>query len=358
MILFPPNSNIPVCSRVKFGIDPTFHRLHLGHMVPLRIVKNMIERGHSVTIVLGTFTAQLGDPSGVDKTRPILSECETAKNAVLIKSQLISFFGPLFSKIRFFENHTLHNETKLPDFLRTVSRFSVSHMLNRDGFVRRQENGQQIGLHELLVPICQGMDSVHLNSEIEIGGQDQLFNFQITRQLQEQNGITPQVCILTSIISGTDGRKMSKSLRNCIFMDDEPNDIFGKVMSVSDDVMKEWFTSLSNSEQLNNPLDNKKLLAFDIVKQLHGETTAHIAKESFESTIQKKNVPENILVVFASNIIDALIQIDGITSKTQARTLIDSKSVSIDGSVVTDHNTQVFAGQIIKKGKRHFIRIG
>jgi tyrosyl-tRNA synthetase len=368
--VFPENADLSPCKWVKFGIDPTFSRLHLGHFVPLRLVKKMMEEGHAITIVLGTFTAQLGDPSGRDTTRPILSKEEVEKNADFITAQLVKILkfdklsqwrfpqAALPGQWQIFRNGDVLNEMKLPEFLRIASEFSLTHMTSRNAFEKRIQEGHSIALHELLVPICQGWDSVQLDADIEIGGQDQLFNFQIARQLQERHGQKPQDCILMPIIHGTDGRKMSKSLNNCIWLDESPNDIFGKVMSISDETMLEWIPLFTDCrvQELNDPMLLKKMLAFSIVDQIHGEDDAHEAHSFFERTVQHKEIPEDIPEIKASNILEAVIAMDNI-SKTAARRLLADGGITINGEKVNDELHPVQPGNIIRRGKRKFARI-
>lgn len=362
-----PEGEITGLRRVKFGIDPTFPRLHLGHFVPLRIVRKLQREGHDVTIVLGTFTAQMGDPSGRDSTRPILSAEEVAKNAEVILEQVERILGPAESpKFGFevFRNHTLHEAINAPTLLKHLSKFTLTHMLSRNGFEERQNKGNPIGMHELIVPVLQGLDSVWLNSEIEIGGQDQLFNFQIARKLQEDNGQKPQQCLMMPIINGTDGRKMSKSLGNCIFLDESAEDIFGKVMSISDETMEEWLPLFIDPVE-NIPFENtlpahpmarKRMLAETIVAELHGIEIGRITAENFCKTVQNKELPKNIPEIEASNIIDAVVKIRK-CSKTEARRLIDSKSVRIIDSLKNVVSDALESGDIIQVGKRDFGKV-
>ncbi len=347
--IFPEGSNIEGLSRVKFGIDPTFHRLHLGHLVPLRIVKKMQELGKDVTIVLGSFTAQLGDPSGRDQARPILSKEEVEENACRIHLQVHQILG---SKFSIFRNGDVFNEMRVPELMKIVSDFSVQQITNRNAFAGRIESGNPIGIHELIVPILQGTDSVILESEIEIGGTDQLFNFQVARRLQELNGQKPEVCIMAPIINGTDGRKMSKSLGNCIFLDEDPTDVFGKCMSISDEVMEEWIPLLTNENKESKPMARKKKMAFDIVEQLFDHAMAMTCLQQFENIIQNKEIPEDIPEIESENIIDAVSKIRG-CSKSEARRLLNQGAVSIDDKKANE-NTEINAGQIIKAGKRDF----
>lgn len=350
--IFPKGSDISKLNRVKFGIDPTFPKLHLGHLVPLRIVRKMQEQGKQITIVLGTFTAQMGDPSGRDSTRPILSKEEVEENAEIILQQIKPI---LKSGFKVFRNGDLFNVMSVPRLMKIVSDFTVQQIVKRDAFANRMNNDIPIGIHELIVPILQGTDSVKLKSEIEIGGTDQLFNFQIARRLQELNGQEPEICIMTPIINGTDGRKMSKSFGNCIFLDEFPEEIFGKCMSISDEVMEEWIPLFQDENKEPNPMVRKKKLAFDIVSQIWGKSNAEWAQSHFEDTVQSKNIPDDIMEISDTNLLEAVIKIRN-CSKTEARRLLASGAVSIDKKK-TSENVEVKAGQIIQVGKRNFGKI-
>ena len=350
--IFPEGSDITNLSRVKFGIDPTFPMLHLGHLVPLRIVRQLQEQGKDVTIVLGTFTAQMGDPSGRDETRPILSKKDVESNADKILEQVENILLPGF---KVFRNGDAFNEMRVPELMKIVSDFSVQQITNRNAFADRIESGNPIGIHELIVPILQGTDSVILESEIEIGGTDQLFNFQVARRLQEINGQTPEICIMAPIINGTDGRKMSKSLGNCIFLEDGPMEIFGKCMSVSDDTMEEWIPLLTDENRESHPMKRKKKMACDIVEQICGEKTVQKVVEHFEKTIQNKEIPEDIPEIKETGLIEAVVAIRK-CSNTEARRLIMDGAVKLD-DVKVDSETRLKSGQIMKVGKRNFGKI-
>lgn len=324
--IFPKDSEISTLKEVKFGIDPTSSRLHLGHLVPLRLVRKMQEEGKSITIVLGTFTSILGDPSGKEKTRPILSKDEVEKNAEIILEQINSILKPGF---KVFRNGDLFNSMSVPELMKIVSNFTVQQIVKRDAFANRMNNDIPIAIHELIVPILQGTDSVELKSEIEIGGTDQLFNFQVARRLQELNGQKPEVCMMVPIINGTDGRKMSKSFGNCIFLDESPEEIFGKCMRISDEVMDEWIPLFQDENKESNLMIRKKKLAFDIVNQIWGNSNAEWAQEHFENTIQRKNIPDDIMEISATNILEAVVLIRNCSNK-EARRLMTGESVSVD----------------------------
>jgi tyrosyl-tRNA synthetase len=352
VVVFPEGADVSPSKRVKFGIDPTFPRLHLGHFVPLRLLRQLHAQGHEITIVLGTFTAQLGDPSGRDTTRPILSPEEVMKNATSIFQQVDKILGFQFEV---FWNHLLHEKTTVPTFLNIVSNFTLAHMTSRNAFADRIENGHSIGMHELLVPICQGLDSVHLRTEIEVGGQDQLFNFGIARRLQEIDEQKPQACMMLPIINGTDGRKMSKSLGNCIFLDEHPNDIFGKVMSIPDQVMMEWWPLLCESEPVDKPIESKKILARSIVEQIHNTGVADAAVAHFEQVIQNKVLPEKLPIIEADTLLWSVCFLRK-CSKTEARRLIEAGAVRVDDAKIVE-DCFVKSGQIVKVGNRHFGRV-
>lgn len=341
--------------RVKFGIDPTRDRLHLGHFVPLRVARKLQERGHKLDLILGTLTAQLGDPSGQDKTRPILTEEEVKQNAAKLLKQASRVLQPGF-KVHM--NHEFVDGMSIPFFLsRLASKFTVANMLSRDGFRRRQEAGNPISLHEFLVPLLQAWDSVVLKSEVEIGGTDQLFNFHVTRSLQEAEGQKSEVCIMTPIIRGTDGRKMSKTFNNTIWLDEDPAQMFGQVMSIPDDITDEWIGLLTDLFDLpGHPMVRKKKLAWDIVRQLHGEEAANEVQEAFENLVQKKQLPNEIPSVEA----DLLLKIVAVArneSNNRARKLIQHGGVTINDKKIIDPLHFPKPGSVIKIGKRCFVKI-
>lgn len=340
--------------KVKFGIDPTSDKLHLGHLIPLLLVKDFKDKGHQIDIILGTFTAQMGDPSGKDTMRPILKIKETQKNADSIILQLNRILGEGFN-IHF--NHTWFDKMSMPEMMSILSKFTVGNLLSRDSFQQRMEKSNPIGMHELTVPILQGFDSVHLKSDIEIGGTDQLFNFKISRQMQELFHQEPENCFLMPIINGTDGRKMSKSFNNCIFINDEPKDIFGKVMSISDSTMFEWIPLFFDSEiEKQHPIKMKKVLAHKITELIWGTESADISKLHFETVIQGDVLPENINEINCSTLLDS-IKVIRKSSSNEARRLLKAKAVKINGEVVSSEEVSLKSGDIVRVGKRDFARI-
>lgn len=249
--VFPEHENPNNYRVIKFGIDPTFNRLHIGHLVPLAWLRRQEKK--DITIVLGTNTAQLGDPSGQEKTRPMLTREQVAGNAEIIAKQV----RQILPVARIVKQQTFDSL----EILRVASNFTVSKMMSRDGFQARTG----VSLHELLVPILQAMDSVTLVTELEIGGEDQLFNFQLTREVQKTFGQEPEACLMFPIIRGSDGQKMSKSKGNCIWLDDPQ--IEKRIMAIPDDVMDEWLPLFFEGEAPDHPKERKEFLA-EIIKDL------------------------------------------------------------------------------------------
>lgn len=358
MKIWPEDVDIEHCQHVKFGIDPTSDVLHLGHLVPLRVIRRLQEQGKRVTIVLGTWTAQLGDPSGKNKMRPMLDANVVHSNASNIHIQLSQILHPGFE---IFYNHNLPFTAY--GLLEFISKFNVNELLARNSFRERQAKDIPIGMHELLVPVLQGLDSFYLNCDLEIGGEDQLFNFSITRKLQEKYGQKPQACILTPLINGTDGRKMSKSFANHISFHDSAENIFGKCMSVDDETMMEWIpilTDITNTDV--HPLELKKQMAFDITKQFCGVTMAEQAQEEFELHVQNNIIPDEskrdfIVIEDDESIIDLICKSIK-CSKSEARRLLNSNAIKqiVDNELhVINDNLVVRAGNSFKIGKRKFV---
>lgn len=375
-IIFPTDAVIDFSKKlkVKFGIDPTSDRLHLGHLIPLLFVKKLWLEGHHIDIVLGNFTAQLGDPSGKDTMRPILTPEETEINANSIKDQINRIFISEFKEHpgkywSLHKNKEWFEKMTAIEMVNILSKFTTAQLLSRDSFQKRIKENNSIGMHELVVPILQGFDSVHLKSNIEVGGTDQLFNFSISRDMQRIHGQEPEKCILMPIINGTDGRKMSKSFGNCIFINDTPKDVFGKTMSISDDLMKEWWPIFFEEIKidLTKPMESKMFLAFEITKQIWSQSDAIIARSEFVSTIQKKGLPEDIqeikVPIEGISILDIIVKVRN-CSKNEAKRLIDSNGVKIIDSngnattfEITENTVSIVPGAIIKIGKRDFAKL-
>ena len=342
---------------VKLGIDATSDRLHLGHLVPLLVAQAIgkLNPNTEVKIVIGTFTGSIGDPSGSEKTRPQLDRADVENNAFNIEKQLVKIFGDSFEILW---NGDWLDEVGAISLIDLMSRFTTTRLLSRKNFLERLSKGNAVHAHELIVPILQGIDSCNIEPTIEIGGIDQTFNFDITREVMVAWGKIPQKCILAPIIVGTDGKKMSKSKGNCVFLDDNPEVIFGKVMSISDESMSDWLEvfDVEDAEMEINPLDRKKALAFCIVKFLHGTDPANFAKDHFELTVQEKKNPENMKEVPAGSIIEVIRSIRDV-SKSEARRLIMNGGVTIDGEAVIGIIGDVQPGTVVKVGKRDFGKV-
>jgi tyrosyl-tRNA synthetase len=362
--IFPNNEKLDTSKklRVKFGIDPTSDKLHLGHLIPLLEAKRFWLQGHQIDIVLGTFTAQLGDPSGKDTMRPILDAETVKKNAESIKLQIHRIFEDYKNKtagtVLIWSNHTWFENMNVVEMTKLLAKFTTTQLLSRDSFQKRIENENPIGMHELVVPVLQGFDSVKLHTDVEIGGNDQLFNFKITRDLQRAFDQEPEKCLLMPIINGTDGRKMSKSFGNCIFLNDAPNDVFGKVMSISDELMKEWWPVIWNAPipLVGHPLDIKKELAWQITAIIWDRTKATEAQNHFEQVVQGKKIPENMMEISCLNVINSIILIRK-CSVSEAKRLIKQGAVRVNDVKVEDEKTEVFSGDVIKVGKLDFGKV-
>jgi len=369
--IFPDTEKIDFSKKlkVKFGIDPTSDKLHLGHLIPLLFVKKLWDEGHHIDIVLGTFTAQLGDPSGKDTMRPILTPEETEVNANSIAEQVARIFGNPNSSHPNFKNIIIHRNGEWFGVMNAImmtnilSKFTTTQLLSRDSFQKRMKENNPIGMHELIVPILQGQDSVFLESDVEVGGTDQLFNFSISRDMQKLKGQEPEKCVLMPIINGTDGRKMSKSFDNCIFINDTPNDVFGKVMSISDEMMKEWWSIFLGDNLLfgidKHPMEMKKELAWhitDIIWTSKKSELANDAQMHFENTIQGRNNPSEIKETALNDVVE-IIQMMRTCSRTNAEKLVSQGGVKVNGNKITDEKISLKSGDIVKIGKLDFVKL-
>lgn len=358
---FPENIN-PFLKKgkVKLGIDPTGPELHLGHLLPLKLVKRFIDNGCEAHIVLGTFTAQIGDATGRDSTRPILSPDETCENAENILKQVKRVLGDNVS-IHF--NSDWLSIITNSEMMGLLSNFSVQKLLDRDNFAKRMDKNIPIAMHELMGPILQGIDSFVLKADIEVGGTDQLFNFVISREIQEIKGQKPEICVFSPVINGLDGRKMSKSFGNCIFLNDIPKDVFGKVMSISDDVMRQWqpifFADILEAEpnifKDEHPMEQKKKLAHKITFDIWGIDLADKEKVNFEKNIQNKEVPSDIPEIPVGNIIN-IVKIILNSSNSDARRHLSSGAVRVNGEKVNE-TAELKPDDIVKVGKLKYAKI-
>lgn len=361
--------------RIKLGVDPTSKDLHLGHAVVLRKLKQFQDLGHKVILIIGDFTALIGDPSGRSKTRPVLSDKEIKENAKTYYMQAKKILNPSQTEIRYNSEWLKKIDLKL--MLKLMSTITVAQMLERDDFKNRFKSGSEIYLHEFLYPLMQGYDSVAVRADIEIGGSDQKFNLLVGRDLQHFYGQKPQATLSMPLLEGLDGEmKMSKSLGNYIGLTEKPEMMFGKVMSLRDSLILKYFelcTDLKNAEikemesELKNnanPRDLKLRLASEITKLYHGEEAARSAKNSFIKTFSQKETPTDIGVVtldFQNQPLFKLLpQIDkSIKSNSASQNLIMAGGVDIDDKKIKDPFMVLEKGKeyIIKIGKKYFVRV-
>jgi len=358
--------------RVKAGFDPTAPDLHLGHTVLINKLRHFQELGHRVLFLIGDFTGLIGDPTGKNATRPPLSREQIAENAQTYREQVFKILDPDRTEVCF--NSSWFKELGAAGMIRLAAQHTVARMLERDDFAKRYAANQPIAIHEFLYPLCQGYDSVALQADVELGGTDQKFNLLVGRELQKHYGQPPQ-CILTMpLLEGLDGvNKMSKSLGNYIGISEPPGEIFGKVMSVSDDLMWRYFDLLSfrSSEEIArlksdaaagaNPRDSKLLLAEELVGRFHGPAAARRAGEDFLARFQRGAIPDDIptLTLPAGSVAQILKQAGLVSSTSEGLRLIGSGGVRADGEKVRDKslNFQTGTTVVLQVGKRRFARI-
>jgi len=361
---------------VKAGFDPTAPDLHVGHTVLINKMRQFQEFGHEVVFLIGDFTGMIGDPSGKNATRPPLSRDEIKAHAVPYEAQIYKILDPEKTRIDF--NSRWMSPMSAADLIKLASHHTVARMLERDDFNKRYKSGQSISIHEFLYPIVQGYDSVALKADVELGGTDQKFNLLVGRQLQQDFGQEPQVVMTTPLLEGLDGvQKMSKSLDNYIGITDEADEMFGKVMSISDELMWRYyevlsFRKLDDIESLRsrvaaggNPRDAKFELAMELVERFHDQKAAEGARKEFVARFQKGALPDKIEEVSISSQggslgIAHLLKAAGLVSSTsEAFRMIKQGAVKIDGERIEDKSLQVSAGStsVYQVGKRRFSRV-
>jgi tyrosyl-tRNA synthetase len=359
--------------KIKFGADPSASDLHLGHAVVLNTLRLFQEMGHEVIFVIGDFTAMIGDPTGKSKTRQPLTKAQVATHAASYQDQVFKILNPDQTTVVF--NSSWLESLSAQSMIELSAHYTVARMLERDDFHQRYTSNQSIGIHEFLYPLLQGYDSVHLENDIEIGGTDQKFNLLVGRHLQREYGKKEQSIITVPILEGLDGvQKMSKSLNNHIGIMDAPQDMFGKIMSIPDDLIVRYFTLATrcSSKEIEtidariqsgeNPRDLKALLGETIVTQFYSIEAANKAKESFKQVFAQKEVPDEmpeIQVTELQLLSDAIVSAGGVSSKKEFRRMIDQGAVSIDGIRVTDpfEKVTIEMGSVVKIGKRRFFRL-
>ncbi len=355
---------------IYLGIDPTSTRIHLGHAVPLRKLQQFANLGHNVTFLIGDFTALIGDTSDKESERPILTSEEINENFQTYKKQAEKIID--FAKVKVKKNSEWLKKLTFEDIVKLTQHFSLGDFISRELIKKRLTEGKKIGLHEVLYPIMQGYDSYVMDTDIQIGGTDQTFNMQAGRTLQKNLRDKQSFVLTTPLLEGTDGRKMSKSLGNAIWLEDSPEDIFAGIMAINDNLIIQYFTlatnvSIEKIQQIEkvvkeNPMTAKKNLALEITKEMHGEKNAAKAQEYFEKTVQDKEVPTDMPVyryIGNNNIIEILVQTKLADSKSEAKRLIEQGGVTFDNKVIRDANTTLdLTGEhLLKVGKRKFLKI-
>ena len=362
--------------RVKCGFDPTAPDIHLGHTVLINKLKEFQDLGHHAILLIGDFTAMIGDPTGKSATRPPLSFEEARENAKTYEEQVFKILDR--EKTEVVHNSDWMNKKNATDMIRLAAKYNVARMLERDDFNKRFKSGQSIAVHEFLYPLIQGWDSVELKADVELGGTDQKFNLLVGRELQKEQGQTPQVVITTPLLEGLDGvKKMSKSLGNYIGVDESPDEIFGKIMSISDELMWRYFELLSfrpiseidefkkEIEQGANPRDIKFKLAQELVARFHSDADAQKAQDNFIARFQKGAMPDEMPELeFSSQsgflpIANLLKQANLTKSTSDALRMIKQGAVKIDGERVNDAKLEIPAGQtaVFQVGKRKFAKV-
>jgi len=358
---------------VKAGFDPTAPDLHLGHTVLINKLRHFQELGHQIIFLIGDFTGMIGDPSGKNKTRPALDEAEIKENAKSYKEQVFKILDPKLTDVRF--NSEWSNELGAEGIIKLASQYNLARMLERDDFNKRYKSNQSIALHEFLYPLIQANDSIALQADIELGGTDQKFNLLVGREIQRAFGQEPQVVITVPILEGLDGKnKMSKSSGNYVGIHETPNEMFGKIMSISDELMWRWFDLLSfkSTDEINvlkdeqasgrNPRDIKIELAKELIARFHDDKSANLAETNFINQFQKKNIPddiEEISLTISGDVIllSNLLKESGMTSSTsEAIRMIKQGAVRIDEKKVTDQKLTIASGTsaVYQVGKRKF----
>ena len=363
--------------RLKMGFDPSRPDIHLGHVVGLRKLRQFQELGHQVILIVGDWTAQIGDPSGQSLTRPMLTAEEVQANAQSYIAQFFKVVDP--SRTQVVWQSEWFGKFGLAEVLRLTSRFTVAQFLAREDFANRYREGRPIAITELLYPLLQAHDSVAIQSDVEFGGTDQRFNLLVGRELQEMVGQRPQICFLMPLLVGTDGvQKMSKSLGNYIGVDEPPNDMYGKVMSIADELLLPYFELLTDvpDQELQelrqaltsgtaNPMEVKKRLAREVVAQFHSLTETQEAQGHFERVYQRREAPQEVKTILVAGD-GAGVQVDlprflvehGLApSRAEARRLLSQGAIQLDGEAVKEESAFLRYGSLLRVGRHQWARV-
>jgi tyrosyl-tRNA synthetase len=356
--------------RIKLGMDPTAPDLHLGHSITLKKLRDFQDRGHTVIFLVGDFTAMIGDPTGRSEVRKPLSPEQIKANAETYQSQVAKILDPAKTEVRF--NSEWMSQVSTAKLIEIAARLSVARMLERDDFEKRLKNQEPLFLHEILYPLIQGYDSVALHADLEIGGTDQKFNMLVGRELQRAYGQPPQVVMTMPLLEGLDGvRKMSKSYGNYVGLTDSPEQMFGKLMSVSDRLMVRYYELLTATEPAAmagikageiHPMEAKKRLAAAIVEEYYDAAAATRARRSFESKFQRHEIPADAPVFRIAEdlwVCELMKQLQFASSTSEARRLLSQGAVRVDGETVTDADFHFVPGthKVLEVGKRRVARI-
>ena len=361
---------------IKAGFDPTAPDLHLGHTVLLNKLRHFQDLGHRVVFLIGDFTGRIGDPSGTNKTRPTLDAKDLEENAKTYEKQVFKILKKDLTDVRF--NSEWCEKLGADGLIRLAAKYNVARMLERDDFSKRFSENKSIAIHEFLYPLVQGYDSVALKADVELGGTDQKFNLLVGRELQRDYDQEPQVVITVPILEGLDGvKKMSKSLNNYVAIDEEPDEMFGKIMSISDDLMWRWFELLSfmSEEEINslkkemqdgkNPRDIKFILAEEIVDRFHKDGDGQKCKESFLNRFQKGQIPESVDSVKVNIdgesilLVNLLKETNMIASVSEGNRLIKQGGIKVNSEKVNDPKFEISVNSenLYQVGKRRFLKI-
>lgn len=355
--------------RIKLGIDPTSPRLHIGRSIPLLKLRDFQELGHQIALIIGDFTGVIGDTSDKDSERPMLSQEIIESNLKTYAEQAGKILD--ISKCELRHNSKWLGKLNYHDIGKQADVFSVSDFIARDNIKRRLDAGKRVSLREMLYPLMQGYDSVAVEADVEVGGTDQKFNLLAGRDLQRAYGQEPQDIMTNPLLEGTDGRKMSSSWGNTVNLTDSPNDMYGKIMSIPDKLIARYLTLATriplttiselehDIESGKNPMDAKKVLAHAITDAYHGSEAADAGAEYFRKTISNKEIPDEIPTLKPNSyaILSVLMESGFAKSNSEGRRAIEQGGIKVNESVITDTALLVKTGDVIKKGKRHFIKV-
>lgn len=361
--------------RIKQGFDPTAPDIHIGHTVGIRKLRQFQDLGHIIVLIIGDYTGMVGDPSGKDETRPRLAYETVIENAKTYEKQFFKILDRSKTEVRY--NGEWFSKMKFDEIMELASKFTVARILERDDFQKRLKEGQPISIHEFFYPLMQGYDSVAIKADVEIGATEQKFNLLTARQIQREYGLEPQVILTLPVLEGIDGtQRMSKSLGNYIGIDETPDEIFGKVMSIPDNLILKYFTLVTDYSMIQlknverrlkdpstNPMEVKKELARTIVRMYHSKEAAEKAQQNFERVFSKKEMPENITEITVEKgkplLLPKLLSDYGIAnSSSEVRRLIKQNAVEVNNEKISDINYQLKPSNeyIIKVGKRRFVK--